>query len=305
MKKHSQPYSGISAAAKTADINDFVGDSGSGGTKGAVPAPAAGDAAAGKYLKADGTWSAGHGSGDVVGPASAIDNTVPRYSTTTGKLIQGSGVSIDDSDNLTANNISGTNTGDQTNISGNAATVTTNADLTGDVTSVGNATTLTNAPVIAKVLTAYSKGAGTVAATDSILEAVQKLDANDDAKLNTSTIGVTVQAYLLALAEIGSQTIISETTTARTFALTDANDYIRGNNAATQTFTVPPNSSVAFPVGTQIDVLQLGAGQVVFAAGAGVTINKAEGLKISAQYKAATLKKVATDEWDLIGALAA
>jgi hypothetical protein len=37
---------------------------------------------------------------------------------------------------------SGTNTGDQTNISGNAATVTTNANLTGHVTSVGNAAVL-------------------------------------------------------------------------------------------------------------------------------------------------------------------
>lgn len=41
----------------------------------------------------------------------------------------------------------GTNTGDQTNISGNAATVTTNANLTGPVTSVGNTTTITNAAV--------------------------------------------------------------------------------------------------------------------------------------------------------------
>jgi hypothetical protein len=45
---------------------------------------------------------------------------------------------------------SGTNTGDQTNIAGNAATVTTNANLTGDVTSVGNATTLTQAGADAK-----------------------------------------------------------------------------------------------------------------------------------------------------------
>ncbi len=39
-------------------------------------------------------------------------------------------------------NSSGTNTGDQTNISGNAATVTTNANLTGPITSVGNATAI-------------------------------------------------------------------------------------------------------------------------------------------------------------------
>ena len=63
-------------------------------------------------------------------------------------------------------------------ISGNAATVTTNANLTGDVTSVGNATTLTNAPVIAKVLTGYVSGSGTVAAADSILQAIQKLNGN-------------------------------------------------------------------------------------------------------------------------------
>ena len=64
------------------------------------------------------------------------------------------------------------------NTTGNAATVTTNANLTGDVTSVGNATTLTNAPVIAKVLTGYTSGAGTVSATDSILEAIQKFNGN-------------------------------------------------------------------------------------------------------------------------------
>lgn len=57
-------------------------------------------------------------------------------------------------------------------------TVATNANLTGDVTSVGNATTLTNAPVIAKVLTGFTSGAGTVSASDSILSALQKINGN-------------------------------------------------------------------------------------------------------------------------------
>ena len=55
----------LTATQATALLNAVVGDSGSGGTKGLVPAPAAGDAAAGKFLKADGTWvapSAGSGS---------------------------------------------------------------------------------------------------------------------------------------------------------------------------------------------------------------------------------------------------
>lgn len=67
-------------------------------------------------------------------------------------------------------------------ISGNAATVTTNANLTGEATSVGNAVTLTNSAVIGKVLTGYTSGAGTVSATDSILSAFQKLNGNDGLK---------------------------------------------------------------------------------------------------------------------------
>lgn len=42
----------------TSLLNNLVGDAGAGGTKGLVPAPAAGDAAANKFLKADGTWTA-------------------------------------------------------------------------------------------------------------------------------------------------------------------------------------------------------------------------------------------------------
>lgn len=48
----------------TATLDAMVGDSGSGGTKGLVPAPSAGDS--GKYLKGDGTWGTVSGSGDMV-----------------------------------------------------------------------------------------------------------------------------------------------------------------------------------------------------------------------------------------------
>ena len=70
-----------------------------------------------------------------------------------------------------------------TNISGTAtaftaSNVTTNANLTGEATSVGNAATLTNSAVIGKVLTGYTSGAGTVADTDTILQAIQKLNGN-------------------------------------------------------------------------------------------------------------------------------
>lgn len=54
--------------------------------------------------------------------------------------------------------------------------------LTGEVTAAGPgsvAATVTNSAVIGKVLTGYSSGAGTVAATDTILQAIQKLNGND------------------------------------------------------------------------------------------------------------------------------
>ena len=67
---------------------------------------------------------------------------------------------------------------------GNATTVVTNANLTGECTSSGNVTTLTNSAVIGKVLTGYVSGAGTVAATDTILQAIQKLNANNAVNAN-------------------------------------------------------------------------------------------------------------------------
>ena len=88
---------------------------------------------------------------------------------------------------LTTPNIGTPSAGVGTNLTGTApgltaGSVTTNANQTGDVTSVGNATTLTNAPVIAKVLTGFTSGTGTVTAADSILTATQKLYGNDALK---------------------------------------------------------------------------------------------------------------------------
>ena len=48
------------------------------------------------FVRGDGTCNTPAGSGDVVGPASATDNAIARYDTTTGKLIQNSGVTVDD-----------------------------------------------------------------------------------------------------------------------------------------------------------------------------------------------------------------
>jgi hypothetical protein len=72
----------LTATQATAILNNVVGDSGAGGTKGLVPAPAAGDAAAGKFLKADATWEA-PGGGGVIAPLVIEDaNTVAQRNAT-------------------------------------------------------------------------------------------------------------------------------------------------------------------------------------------------------------------------------
>lgn len=90
-----------------------------------------------------------------------------------------------------------------------------------------------------------------------------------------------------------------------TLALTDAGKSVEMNSASATTVTVPPNSSVAFPIGTMIEVARYGAGTVAIAAGAGVTIrSRGALLSIGNQYGAVSLRKRATDEWVLVGDLA-
>jgi len=68
--------------------------------------------------------------------------------------------------------------------------------------------------------------------------------------------------------------------------------------------TIPANSSVAYPVGTSIDVLRTNTGGVRIVGAAGVTVNGTPGAYLRAQWSAATLFKRATDTWVLIGDLA-
>lgn len=98
----------------------------------------------------------------------------------------------------------------------------------------------------------------------------------------------------------------AQTGTTYTAVLTDDGRLVTCDNAAAITFTIPPNSSVAFGIGTQINIMQLGAGQVTIAAGVGVTLRSAGSkLKTSAQYAVATCCKIATDTWVVVGNLSA
>jgi hypothetical protein len=99
--------------------------------------------------------------------------------------------------------------------------------------------------------------------------------------------------------------ITSAQTASYTLVLSDSSDLVEMSNASANNLTVPLNSSVAFPVGAQIHILQTGAGQTTVVATGGVTINASPGLKLRGQWSAATLIKRATDTWVLVGDLSA
>ena len=101
--------------------------------------------------------------------------------------------------------------------------------------------------------------------------------------------------------------INAQTGTTYTFQLSDDGKLCTFDNAASITATIPPNSSVAYGIGTQINIMQMDAtGTVTITAGAGVTL-RSDGakLKTNAQYAVATCLKIASDTWVVVGNLKA
>ena len=100
--------------------------------------------------------------------------------------------------------------------------------------------------------------------------------------------------------------INAQTGTTYTTVLADDGKLVTCDNAASIALTIPPNSSVAYGIGTQINIMQLGAGTVTITAGSGVTLRSAGSkLKTDAQYAVATCLKIASDTWVVVGNLKA
>lgn len=97
-------------------------------------------------------------------------------------------------------------------------------------------------------------------------------------------------------------------TASHVLELSDAGRTIEMNVSSANTVSVPTNASVAFPVGTQISFLQIGAGQTSFIPADELTVtilSKNSNRKISARYSPATLIKRDTNTWVLVGDLTA
>src|SRR5690606_1989007 len=91
----------------------------------------------------------------------------------------------------------------------------------------------------------------------------------------------------------------SDQTASYTLALSDAGKVVAMDSASANNLTVPPNSDVAFEVGTEIVVVQDGAGTTTIVEGDGVTVNsRGDAYDLAGQKAYATLIYRGSDVWD-------
>jgi len=114
---------------------------------------------------------------------------------------------------------------------------------------------------------------------------------------------------LLTNATVTPTLAVNAQSASYTAVLADGNNtLVTINNASANTFTIPPNSSVAFPVGTILNFAQTGAGQTTITQGSGVTITSTGGTasapKTRAQYSGATAVQTSANNWLVLGDLA-
>jgi hypothetical protein len=140
-------------------------------------------------------------------------------------------------------------------------------------------------------------------ATTSILgiDIPDNTDLVKDGALAMRTIG---NGFDDALAKVA----LNDQTATYTAVLTDnRNKLVRMNVSTANNFQIPTNASVAFPIGSVINVTQLGTGQTTIqAVTSGTTTITSTGAsstapKLRARYSAASCIKVATDTWLVVG----
>jgi hypothetical protein len=172
------------------------------------------------------------------------------------------------------------------NITDRRVAVTTNIPESGDISAVVAGTGLS--------------GGGTSGSVTLAINTAVTADLTTAQTLTNKTLtSPTINAPFINLA------INAQTGTTYTTVLGDNGDLITLANASAITLTIPPNSSVAYPVGAQLNAAQFGAGQVTFTQGAGVTIVStgatASAPKLRAQYSTATAVQTSANNWLVMG----
>ena len=161
--------------------------------------------------------------------------------------------------------------------------------------------TIVNADVNASAAIDKTKISGTAitaADTGTVTSTMIADDTIVNADINASAA--------IDLGKLADATIIEESSASYTLSLTDKNKFIKMNASTANTITVPTNASVAFPIGSQIHIIQFGSGKTQILPVSGTPVIYATpGEFLRAQYSSATLLKCHTDMWILMGDLSA
>jgi hypothetical protein len=166
-------------------------------------------------------------------------------------------------------------------------------------------------PVASFGFSGSTSGTTTVQATAIAGTTTLTLPAATDTLVGKATTDVltnkTLTSPVINGATIGTSiinlAINAQTGTTYTPVLADNGKLVTLSNASAITLTVPTNASVAYATGAQINIQAIGAGQVTVVGDTGVTVN-GTGTALRAQWSAATLVKLGTDSWTLIGDIA-
>lgn len=205
----------------------------------------------------------------------------------------------------------------KTKISGTAITAADTGTVTATILASSldlssKTVTLPNGIMIdGAVVTPSTDDSAKVATTAFVQDALTNA-ATGGVQVTTSGIADNAITYAKLNADAKYFTTVSVVTSgasARTFDISDAdNKMIEYNSASAGTFTVPADATTNFPIGSQINVLQVNTGQLTIAGATSpntVTVNATPGLKLRAQWSSATLIKRAANTWVLIGDITA
>ena len=194
----------------------------------------------------------------------------------------------------------------------------------GNGSTAWNSLGYTGAGTVTSITAGTGLSGGTITATgtiaiDSTVATLTGSQAFTNKDLTSGT-----NTFPTSLATLtGSETLTNKTltdpkinlafdaeTASYTAVLANNGQVVTMNNASANTFSIPTNASVAFPIGTQINVLQIGAGQTTIqAVTSGTTSILSNGAtaaapKLRVRYSAATCVKAGTDLWYVFGDVA-
>lgn len=131
-----------------------------------------------------------------------------------------------------------------------------------------------------------------------------RMNTSDEVQVGNATNDMLINSPNALIEHLRAPINLNAQTGNYTAVISDAEKMITINNASARTFTIPSNTSVGFDVGTKLNIMQLGAGQITVAINVD-TLSKDSALtsKLNGQYAVATAVKIATTQWVLFGNL--